>query len=122
MGLVDEIIGPEYVEHAALPGQDGGGPEGIKQRLAAFRETFPDMVWTLEDLVAEEEKAVARWSMNATNQGGFMGSAPTRRGVTLSGIDIYRIVGSQLTEHWHEIDALGLMQQLGVIHMPEEVT
>jgi predicted ester cyclase len=60
--------------------------------------------------------------MNATNQGSFMGLAPTGRRVMLSGIDIYRIVGSQLIEHWHEIDALGLMQQLGVIHMPEEVT
>ena len=112
MDLVDEIISTEYIEHAALPGQESGS-EGVKQRLAAFREAFPDMVWTLEDLVAEEEKAAARWSMNATNQGSFMGIAPTGRRVTLSGIDIYRIVGSQLIEHWHEIDALGLMQQLG---------
>lgn len=78
------------------------------------------MVWTLEDLVADEEKAVARWSMNATNQGAFMGVDPTGRRVTFTGIDIYHIVGNQLTEHWHEIDTLGLMQQLGVIHVQEE--
>jgi predicted ester cyclase len=59
MDLVDEIISTEYIEHAALPGQESG-PEGVKQRLAAFREAFPDMVWILEDLVADEEKAAAR--------------------------------------------------------------
>jgi predicted ester cyclase len=119
MGPLDEIISPEHVEHAALPGQDGSGLAGVKLRLATFREAFPDMVWTLEDLVADEEKAVARWSMNATNQGAFMGVAPTGRR-NFYGLDIYCIVSGQLTEHWHEIDALGLMQQLGVIHMQEE--
>ena len=78
---------PPIAAHA--PGQNVGGPEDVKQRLAAFREAFPDMVWTLEDLVDDEAKPVARSSMNATHQGGFMGIAPTGRWVTLSGNDIY---------------------------------
>lgn len=57
---LEEIISPDYVEHSALPGQEAGGPEGVKQRLTVFREAFPNLRWDLEDLVANEEKALAR--------------------------------------------------------------
>lgn len=115
---LEEIISPDYVEHAALPGQEAGGPEGVKQRLAVFRAAFPDLRWDLEDLVADEEKAVARWRMEATNRGEFMGIAPTGKRIAVSGIDVYRVADGQVTEHWHEIDTLGLMQQLGIVPGP----
>lgn len=112
---VDEIISAEYVEHAALAGQDAGGPEGVKQRLAILRGAFPDMHWELEDLIAEERKAVARWRMEATNEGEFMGMAPTGKSVSVTGIDVYRISNGRVEEHWHEMDGFGLMQQLGAL-------
>ena len=115
MDVIDEIISSEYVEHAALAGQQDSGPKGVEQRLAIFREAFPDLYWDLEDLVTDEENAVARWRMEATNQGEFMGMAPTGKRVTVSGIDIYRVSNGRITEHWHEMDTLSLMQQLGIV-------
>ena len=100
---LEEIISPDQVEHAALPGQEAGGPEGVNQRLAVIRAAFPDLRWDLENVIADEEKAVARWMMEATSRGEFMD------------IDVYRVASGQVTEHWHEMDTLGLMQQVGVV-------
>jgi hypothetical protein len=50
--VLDEVISTEYVEHAALSGQEGSGPEGVQQRLAIFRAAFPNLYWCLQDLIA----------------------------------------------------------------------
>ncbi|CAN5728381.1 ester cyclase [soil metagenome] len=112
---LNEIISGEYVEHDALPGQEAGGAEGVRQRLAILREAFPDLSWHLQDLIAAEQKAVARWGMEATDLGGFMGMAPTGKRVSVSGIDVYRIANGCVAEHWQEMDTLGLMRQLGAV-------
>lgn len=80
-----------------------------------MREAFPDLRWELEDLIAKEQKAVAWWRMEATDLGGFMGMAPTGKRVSVSGIDVYRITNGCVAEHWHEMDTLGLMRQLGAV-------
>lgn len=110
---LNEIISGAYVEHDALAGQEAGGPEGVRQRLSILREAFPDLRWHLQDLIADEQKAVARWRMEATHLGGFMGIAPTGKRVNVTGIDVYRIANGCVAEHWHEMYTLGLMRQLG---------
>jgi predicted ester cyclase len=65
-------------------------------------------------LIAEEEKVVARWRMEAINEGEIMGIAATGKRVSVSGINVYCIANCQLVEHWHEMDTFGLMQQPGV--------
>ena len=65
-------------------------------------------------MIAEEEKVVARWRMEAINEGEFMGIAATGKRVSVSGINVYCIANCQVVEHWHEMYTLGLMQQPGV--------
>jgi predicted ester cyclase len=76
---------------------------------------FPDLQTTVEDLVAEGEKVVGRWAGRATHSGPFMNIPPTGKQVTVAGIAIVRLEGGKIVEEWVNFDALGMMQQLGVI-------
>jgi len=83
-----------------------------------FLTAFPDLYFTVEDLIAEGDEVVARVTMSGTQHGAFMGIPPTGKHVTITGIDINRFVGGKSVEHWVEMDTLGMMQQLGVIPAP----
>lgn len=76
---------------------------------------FPDLHLTIDDMVAERDKVVARVRWTGTHQGDYRGIAPTGKQVTFTAITIYRIVGGKVVEVWEEGDSLGLMQQLGII-------
>jgi predicted ester cyclase len=74
--------------------------------------------FTVEDIIAEGDKVVARLTARGTQQGEFMGIPPTGKRATVTAIDINRMVGGKSVEHWLEMDTLGLLQQLGVVPMP----
>ncbi len=80
-----------------------------------LRNAFPDITYTIEDLIAEGDKVVARWSAQGTHRGDFMGIPPTNKQVRFSEIEIIRVVDGKAVEEWEELDRLGLMTQLGVI-------
>jgi predicted ester cyclase len=89
--------------------------EVARQEAADFREGFPDVVSTIEDLIAEGDKVVARWRARATHQGEYMGIPPTGNEVEFTGISVYRIEAGKIAESWNEEDELGLMRQIGAI-------
>ena len=114
---LEELLAPDFVEHDPLPGQSPDR-EGHRQILAAFRSAFPDLHVTTEDVVAEGEKVVSRWTARGTHQGELMGIAPTGNGVTIKGIDVLRISGGRIVERWAQSNDLELMQQLGAVTAP----
>jgi steroid delta-isomerase-like uncharacterized protein len=87
----------------------------VKQFMTAFSRAFPDAHYVMEDVIAEGDKVVRRFTMRGTHQGEFMGIPPTGKQVRLTGIDITRIKAGKFVEGWTKTDDLGLMQQLGVI-------
>jgi predicted ester cyclase len=87
--------------------------EAAKQMAANFRRGFPDVISTIEDLIAEGDKAVARWRSRATHQGDYMGIAPTGKEMEFTGISVYRIEGGKIAQSWNIEDQLGLMRQIG---------
>ena len=89
--------------------------EAARQEAADFREGFPDVVSTIEDLIAEGDKVVARWRARATHQGEYMGIAPTGKEVELTGISVYHIEAGKIAESWNVEDELGLMRQIGAV-------
>ncbi len=110
-----ELVADDFVEHLELPGL----PPTKEGMLGFFRETllaaFPDMRMDVEDLIASEDKTVARVKVTATHQGEFMGVPPTGKHVEMQLIDIMRFDDAGLVcEHWGLADMLSLMQQLGV--------
>jgi predicted ester cyclase len=95
-----------------------GQAEAAKQGAADFRRGFPDVISTIEDLIAEGDKVVARWRSRATHQGDYMGIAPTGKEVQFTGISIYRMEGGKIAQSWNIEDRFGLMRQIGVVPEP----
>ena len=118
MALADEMAAPGFVRHDLGGGPDIVGPEGVKLFVGALRAAFPDIQMTVEDVIGEGAKVVVRFTARGTHTGAFRGIAPTGRKVTWAGINIYREEGGKVVETWQLADALGLMQQLGVVPQP----
>jgi predicted ester cyclase len=117
MAAIDEFIDPNHVDHAAPPGTPSG-LKGVKQTLTMYLTAFPDLHFTVEDIIAERDQVVARLTARGTQQGEFMGIPPTGKQATVTAIDISRFAGGKSVEHWLNMDTLGLLQQLGVIPAP----
>ena len=109
-----DFFASDSVRHEAS-GPVRGGAEGIARNAAAWCAAFPDTHYTVEDVIAEGDKVVARWSMTATHEGEWRGVAPTGRAITFRGVNIHRIQGGKVAEIWNFRDDLGLFQQLGAI-------
>jgi hypothetical protein len=83
-----------------------------------MRIAFPDFRFELEDLIAEGDEVAVRLSVSGTHRGEMMGMAPTGKGVTASGIEVFRFQNGKIAEHWAAFDALGMLRQIGVIPVP----
>jgi steroid delta-isomerase-like uncharacterized protein len=114
LNVVDELLTTNYVFHEPISG-DIRGPGGYKQFVTVYRTGAPDIHFTIEDQVAEGDKVVTRYTTTGTHQGNFMGIAPTGKRLRVTGIAIVRFEGGKIAEDWVNWDALGLMQQLGVV-------
>jgi len=114
MALLDEFWAPNYINH------DPTNPEvrdleGFKQWVIAARTAFPDFNVIIDDLIAEGDKVVTRWTFRGTHKGEFGKIPATGKQVTFTGITISRFVDGKTVESWWSDDDLGLLQQLGVI-------
>jgi steroid delta-isomerase-like uncharacterized protein len=115
--VADELIAADFVDHNPLPGLTPNN-EGFKQSFVIFRSAFPDLEYTIEDMIAEAGKVAVRWTAKGTHKGELAGIRPTNKSVAVMGIDIFRVAGGQLMELWLSWDQMGMMQQLGVIPTP----
>jgi predicted ester cyclase len=112
-----EIVTSDYQEHDPLPGQ-GEGLQGLKDRVTMLKEGLA-VRFTIEDVIECGDRLVVRWTNSGTHVGEFLGIPPTNKSFSFAGIDIYRLDGGKLAEHWHVIDQLSLLQQLGLIPASE---
>ena len=111
--LIEECYPPHFVWHG--PDQDIRGYEQAKQMSSTFLAAFPDAQITDEDVIAEGEKVVRRYTTHATHQGETeMFGPPTGRQIELKGITIHRIEGGKIVEEWESFDNLSMMKQLGL--------
>ena len=117
LGVIDELIADDFVEHEEFPGLEPS-KEGVKQFFAIFRSAFPDLRMEAHEVLAEGELLCARSTMSGTHQGEFMGMPPSGKRFEIEGFDMLRVHDGQCTEHWGVMDAMAMMQQLGA--MPEQ--
>jgi len=115
LSLADELFAPNYEHHDASTPDFGRGPESEKKRATLYRTAFPDVRLTIEDIIAEGETVMTRWSCRGTHKGDLRGIAPTGKQINISGVTIARLANGKFVEGWVNWDALGLMQQLGVV-------
>jgi len=113
--VADELFAENYSHHDSSTPEFGRGPASEKKRANLYRTAFPDVRLTVEDIIAEGETVTARWSCKGTHKGDLGGIAPTGKHFTISGISIARFTNGKMVEGWVNWDALGLMQQLGVV-------
>jgi steroid delta-isomerase-like uncharacterized protein len=117
LAVVDELFAPGFeVRDAVFPVPPG--PDGVKQVFVGARDAFPDLHETIEDLIAEDDRVMVRWSSRGTHQGPFAGIAPTGKPFVWRGVFILRVAGGKFVEMWQVHDQLGLLQQLGATIEP----
>ncbi len=121
LDFIDEVTTPNHVSHdPASPEDMGGGVEGLRWFAEMYRSAFPDIQMTVEDVIAEGDKVVTRWTVRATHQGELMGIPPSGNRVEVTGISIDCIEGGKFVESWSNYDTLGMMQQIGAVPSAEQ--
>jgi steroid delta-isomerase-like uncharacterized protein len=118
MLVADEIIAPTYLHHDDSTPDLGKGPESEKKRVNLYRTAFHDLRLSIEDLLAEGETVVARWSCRGVHKGELNDIAPTGKQFAITGVTIARFSNGKIVEGFVNWDALGLMRQLGVVPEP----
>jgi predicted SnoaL-like aldol condensation-catalyzing enzyme len=115
LDVADEILTPDFIVHWPMPGP---GPEGVKQDAAGYAGIFEVEQLTEDDILAEGDKVMIRWTFRGKHHGAMGDIAPTGREVTFTGFDLFRIADGKLAELWTNFDELGMMQQIGAIPQP----
>lgn len=110
----DTLIATEYIDHNPIGLGGKSGREGFKQTVRALRFAFPDLRFSVEQMIVNGDQVVTRTTMRGTHKNSFMGVDPTGKQVTVSGFDIFRIADGVVAERWGTLDGLTLMQQMEV--------
>jgi predicted ester cyclase len=114
-----DVRAPGYVAHA--PASLEASPltsEAWTRFLGGFVEGFPDLRLAVEDSVGEGDLVAQRVHFEGTHTGRFQGLPPTDKRVSFSGLELNRFADGKVVEHWFQLDALGLLQQLGLVVVP----
>ena len=118
LAVADELISPAMVEHQNFGPDHAPGAEGVKAVIASLRKAFSDFHLAIEDLAADGDTVWLRMSGTGTNDGSFMGHAPTGRRMRTDVFDALRVDGGRIVEHWGVPDRLGTLFQLGLARPP----
>ena len=111
---IDELVGPSYVG-----AQGDRGPAGFKAVVVGLRAAFPDQRYTLDEVVAEDDKVAVRWHWTGTHEGPFRAFPATGKAVTNTGAGVFRLDGGKIVAASLETDRLGFLEQIGAV--PEGV-
>ena len=121
LDAVEDILASDLVMHMPPFGHSLSTLGDLKTRHMYFQSTgFPDLALTIDDMVAEEDQVVVRYTFKGTHEGEYFNFnwkplSPTGMRVNYSGIAIYRCADGKIVEIWDHVDWLGLYQQLGAI-------
>ena len=118
LDVADELFSRDYVNHDPASPEIPPGPEGVKQLAKMYRRAFPDLRFTIDEMLATGDRVVSRWTGEGTHRGPLRGLPATGRRVRVCGISIHRMAGGRIVETWVSWDTLGMMEQLGAAQVP----
>jgi steroid delta-isomerase-like uncharacterized protein len=123
--VADEIFAPDCVTHqlssrAAIETAPRD-PATVKHHVAEWVNSFPDLRFEVEELLADGDRVVSRCVMHGAHKADWHGIAPTGREVTIRMMVIHRIADGQIAEDWVLVESLGFFQQLGLIPPTAEI-
>jgi len=113
LDVLDELMSTDVINHS--PARYELGLEAHKQVMSTYLTGFPDIHTTADDIIAEGDKVVNRWTATGTHQGELMGVPATGKKVAWTGITVVRFADGKIVEMWWAYDVLGILQQIGVI-------
>ena len=113
--LAQQLISP--VAKFYVPGKPEPltGPKGYLTIIAMMRSGFPDIQWTIDDVIKENEKVAVRFTMRGTHQGTFFGVPATDKTIVIQAMNFYRLADDQIIEEFGQPDMLGLLTQIGAV-------
>ena len=110
---VDELLADDFVGHT-WPGP-ADGRTNLKQAIERVSQGLSDPSFTIEDMIAEDDRVAVRLTASARHTGTFMGMPGSGRTYEIGEIHIFRIRDGKFVEHWHQFDSVGMMRQLGAL-------
>jgi steroid delta-isomerase-like uncharacterized protein len=120
--LIPELLAPDApIYDVGAPGEVRRGPEGFRPVYEKLRGAFPDIHFTIEEIIGERDIVALRWTARATHRGPHLGFAATEASVTMGGMGFARVCDGKVVEAWNNWDMMGLLQQLGQIQQPAVV-
>ena len=119
LNTVMELVANDCRYHDPVFPSLTSGAENIKNHIQNCRSGFPDLMFTIDDTIAERDEVVIHWTGTGTHKGQFLGMPPTNKKASVTGTSIYRIEGSKIVEVWSNWNLMSMMEQLGIAMAPE---
>jgi steroid delta-isomerase-like uncharacterized protein len=113
--IVDELISPSHALNDPIVSGSQTGPELYKRRVIELTTSFPDLRFTIEDIIAEKSKVVVSWIISGTHQCEFMDIPATGSRIFVEGITIHHLTNGRILDSHARWDALDLLRQLGEV-------
>ena len=110
---VDDLLADDFVGHT-WP-STGDGKADLKRAIERVSQGLTDSTFTIEDMIAEDDRVAVRLTASARHTGDFMGMPASGKTYTIGEIHIFRVTDGKVVEHWHQFDSMGMMRQLGAL-------
>jgi steroid delta-isomerase-like uncharacterized protein len=118
--VIGELVADNHIAHDPLAGEVQGA-SGLQQLIKSYREAFPDVTFTIEDIGMAGDRVFHRWTARGTHRGSLMGIPPTNKAGEIRGISVDRFAGGKMVEHHASFDTLGLLQLVGAVPAREQL-
>ncbi|MPZ24216.1 MAG: hypothetical protein GEU28_11900 [Dehalococcoidia bacterium] len=109
-----DLLAEDVVDHTPAPGA-AQGREGFVQFVDTLHRAFQDMNQNVDDVIAEGDAVLTRWSVTGRHSGDFLGLRASNKTVSISGLTLYKVRGGRVAETWNHFDTLDMMQQIGAV-------
>lgn len=116
--LIDQLYDPEHILHDPSYHLELLGWDGVRKCMEIYRAAFPNTRFSVDELVAQEDRVAVRWTVRGTHLGDLFAVSATGRQVVVSGMSFFRLRNGRLAETWISWDTLGLLHQIGLLPEP----
>jgi steroid delta-isomerase-like uncharacterized protein len=119
LNTVMELVAENCRYHDPVFPSLTSGAENIKNHIQTCRNGFPDLMFTIDDTIAERDEVVVHWTGTGTHNGQFLGMPPTNKKASVTGTSIFRLEGPKIAEEWANWNLMSMLEQLGLAKAPE---
>lgn len=113
--LAQQLISPVAIFHVPFQADPLQGPQGYLAIIGMMRSGFPDIQWSIEEMIAENDKIAIRFTMKGTHKGTFFGVPATEKPIEVRAMNFYRLYDGKIIEEVGQPDLLGLLTQIGAV-------